>query len=195
LFAADYNASVGILLAERVLPSLQVLQLAQGDITEEKTGAVVNAANAQLVHGAGVAGALLERGGHIIQQQSDAWLRDHGPVSHARPAWTTGGKLPAKFVIHAVGPVWGEGDEDVKLAAAVRGSLEVADQLKVESISFPAISTGIFGFPKDQAAHIIFKTVDDYFRTERSGVRLVRIVVLDHITVNAFVSAWELEGW
>ena len=94
------------------------------------------------------------------------------PVSHARPAWTSGGLLPAKYVIHAVGPVWGDGDEDNKLEVAVTGSLRVADELKCASIALPAISTGIFGFPKERAARIIFSAIEKYFmETSSSGLK------------------------
>ena len=136
------------ILKERILPTGQSLQIVQGDITTDEVDAIVNAANEHLQHGGGVAWAIVRRGGQVIQDESDQWIRQHGTVSHADPAWTSGGSLPAKYVIHAVGPVWGDGDEDNKLADAVTGSLRVADELKCESISMPAISTGIFGFPK-----------------------------------------------
>ncbi len=138
-------------LTERVLANGQSIQLVQGDITAETTDAIVNAANAHLQHGAGVAGAIVRRGGPAIQQESDAWVREHGTVSHAHPGWTSGGQLRAKYVIHAVGPVWGDGDEDAKLASAVEGSLALADELHCASISLPALSTGVFGFPKERA--------------------------------------------
>ena len=186
-------------LAERALAASQTIQIVRGDLTAEAADAIVNAANAHLQHGAGVAGAIVRRGGPVIQQESDAWVRDHGPVSHAKPAWTSGGRLPAKYVIHAVGPVWGDGDpgknsgtgEDVKLAAAIQGSLEVADQLKLDSISFPAISTGIFGFPKERAAGVIFTAITDYFARSASGIKLVRVVLFDGETIQAFLAAWE----
>jgi len=186
-------------LAERALAASQTIQIVRGDLTAEAADAIVNAANAHLQHGAGVAGAIVRRGGPVIQQESDAWVRDHGPVSHAKPAWTSGGRLPAKYVIHAVGPVWGDGDpgknsgtgEDVKLAAAIKGSLQVADQLKLDSISFPAISTGIFGFPKERAAGVIFTAITDYFARSASGIKLVRVVLFDGETIQAFLAAWE----
>jgi len=181
---------VNTLLTETVLPSGQILQLVQGDITTERTDAIVNAANANLQHGAGVAGAILRWGGAVIRRESDAWVRAHGPVSHARPAWTSGGNLAAKYVIHAVGPVWGDGDEDAKLAEAINGSLEVAETLKCSSISFPAISTGIFGFPKERAAGVIFSTIENYFSLRKSGIRLVKLVLFDEPTITAFMGAW-----
>ncbi len=177
-------------LNERSLPTGQTLQIVQGDITAETTDAIVNAANADLQHGTGVAGAITRRGGPAIQQESDEWVRKHGGVSHARPAWTSGGRLPAKYVIHAVGPVWGDGDEDAKLAAAIRGSLKVADELHCQSIALPALSTGIFGFPKERAARVIFPAVEKYFAETRSGLKLVRLVLFDQPSVEAFMAEW-----
>ncbi len=175
---------------ERTLSGGQILQIVSGDITAETSDAIVNAANEYLQHGGGVAGAILRRGGATIQQESDAWVRKHGRVSHAHPAWTSGGKLPAKYVIHAVGPVWGEGDEDGKLADAIRGSLQTADQLGLSSISLPAISTGIFGFPKERAAPIILSTIEDYFLHHESGLKVIRLVLFDKATLQAFLAAW-----
>src|SRR5512145_3357384 len=120
-------------LVEKIFPSGQSLQIVQGDITIEEVDAIVNAANEQLAHGGGVAWAISKKGGPKIQEESDAWVRKHGPVSHVHPAWTSGGHLPAKYVIHALGPVWGDGDEDTKLRDAVTGSLQVANELKCES--------------------------------------------------------------
>ena len=177
------------LLLETVLPTGQKLQLVRGDITAETTEAIVNAANAQLQHGAGVAGAIVRRGGPAIQRESDAWIQLHGPVSHAAPAWTSGGNLACRMVIHAVGPVWGAGDEDAKLAEAVTGSLRCADELGLDSIAFPAISTGIFGFPKERAAHVMFGSIREYLQ-KQSGLKLVRVVLFDPPTISAFENAW-----
>jgi O-acetyl-ADP-ribose deacetylase (regulator of RNase III) len=187
------------LLKETVLPSGQTLQLVQGDISGETTDAIVNAANEHLQHGAGVAGAISRRGGPGIQAESDVWVQEHGPVSHADPAWTSGGVLACRYVIHAVGPVWGEthgtgarGIEDAKLAAAISGSLRVADELGLGSISFPAISTGIFGFPKERAAGITVKAILNYFRTKRdSSLNTVRLVLYDATTLAAFQKVWD----
>jgi O-acetyl-ADP-ribose deacetylase (regulator of RNase III) len=181
---------VNILLNETRLPGGQIVQLVRGDITAEETDAIVNAANEHLLHGAGVAGAIVERGGPAIQAESDAWVRTHGPVSHASPAWTSGGNLPCRYVIHAVGPVWGSGQEDAKLAAAVRGSLRVADELGLTSIALPALSTGIFGFPKERAAAVLLMAVRDYFAAAESQIRLVRLVLYDAATVSAFEKVW-----
>ena len=179
-------------LQQKIISSGQTIQIAQGDITLEPVDAIVNAANEHLQHGGGVAWAIVHRGGDVIQQESDDWIRKHGPVPHSRPAWTRAGSLPSRFVIHAVGPVWNNaGDEDTKLADAVSGSLRVADELKCESIAFPAISTGIFGFPKERAAGIIFRTIQDYFVKNKSGLKLVKLVLWDQPTIDAFLGEWK----
>jgi O-acetyl-ADP-ribose deacetylase (regulator of RNase III) len=93
-------------------------------------------------------------------------------------------------VIHAVGPVWGAGDEDKKLSAAVTGSLHVADELHCSSIAMPAISTGIFGFPKERAARVIFSAIEEYFESNSSSLKVVKIVLFDQSTVDVFVNTW-----
>jgi len=180
---------VNSLLKETVFPAGQTFELVRGDITAETTDAIVKSANAYLQHGAGVAGAIVRRGGPAIQQESDAWIRTHGTVSHAAPAWTSGGALACRIVIHAVGPVWGDGDEDSKLAEAVTGSLRVADELGLASIAFPAISTGIFGFPKQCAAGVMFTSIRGYL-DKPSGIKLVRLVLYDASTISVFEKAW-----
>lgn len=182
-------------LKEHVFPTGQRIQIVQGDLTAEEVDAIVNAANEHLQHGGGVAWAISRKGGAVIQKESDAWIQEHGRVSHSRPAWTSGGLLPAKYVIHAVGPVWGSGDDDNKLAEAVSGSLRAADELRCESVAMPAISTGIFGFPKDRAADIIFSTMDAYFSDDPgSTVKTVKIVLFDQSSVDVFLAVWQ-ERW
>jgi O-acetyl-ADP-ribose deacetylase (regulator of RNase III) len=178
-------------LSERVFPTGQTIQIIQGDITIEEVDAIINAANEHLQHGGGVAWAISKKGGSTIQKESDAWIRHHGTVSHARPAWTSGGLLPAKYVIHAVGPAWGDGDEDNKLESAVAGSLRVADELKCSSIAMPAISTGIFGFPKDRAAEITFSAIEKYFIDNSSRLKTIKLVLFDQSTVDTFVKSWQ----
>jgi len=179
-------------LREFVFPTGQVIQITQGDITQQEVDAIVNAANSQLRHGGGVAGVIVRRGGGEIQVASDDWVRKFGPVSHAEPAYTLAGDLPCRYIIHAVGPVWGEGNEDAKLAAAISGSLQRAEELAMHSLALPAISTGIFGFPKDRAAQIIFQTVQQYFAEYYdSSIELVRLVLFDQPTLAAFTKIWD----
>ena len=188
---SGYNSGMSTLLREKTLPGGQKLEIVQGNLTLEAVEAIVNAANRELQHGGGVAWAIARQGGEAIQRESDAWVRQHGPVSHAEPAFTSGGKLPCKYVLHAVGPVWGEGNEDAKLAAAISGSLRRAEELQLESIAFPAISTGIFGFPKERAAKIILAEIEKYFAEQnQAGIKLVRITLFDQPTSEAFLGAW-----
>ncbi len=180
------------LLRKYRFPLQHELQIVQGDLTAEVVDAIVNAANSHLQHGGGVAGIIVRRGGYEIQVQSEAWVREHGPVSHAEPAYTGAGHLPCRYVIHAVGPVWGEGNEDVKLAEAVSGSLRLADRLGLRSMAFPAISTGIFGFPKERAAGVIFSAIDGYFTLNpASSLDLVRLMLFDQPTADAFLKVWD----
>lgn len=178
-------------LREALLPSGTRVQIVQGDITSEEVDAIVNAANSELRHGGGVAAAISRRGGPEIQADSDAWIRDHGPVRYDEPAYTRPGRLHCRYVIHAVGPVWGEGNEDAKLAAAIRGSLQLADRLDLTSIAFPAISTGIFGFPKERAAGVVLSTFQEYLNKPGcTHLELVRVVLFDQPAVTAFLNAW-----
>lgn len=185
---------MNMVLAEHIFSTGQTIQIVQGDITIEHVDAIVNAANDRLQHGGGVAWAISQKGGPTIQKESDEWIRQNGPVPHSHPAWTSGGHLPAKYVIHAVGPVWREGDEDQKLSKTVTGSLRVADELKCTSIALPAISTGIYGFPKDRAARIILTAIEEYFRINASAVSTIKLVLFDQPTVDVFLQSLE-ETW
>jgi len=177
---------------ETTLPTGQKLQIVHGDLTDERVDAIVNAANPYLRHGGGVAGVIVRRGGAQIQEESNAWVRRHGPVTHHAPAHTRAGNLACRYIIHAVGPVWGEGDEDAKLAAAIAGALRCADELALSSIALPAISTGIFGFPLPRAAEVILSALLDYFAQNRvSGLQQTRLVLLDQSAVDLFVSIWK----
>jgi len=137
-----------------------ILELLDGDITEMDTDAIVNAANAQLVLGGGVAGDIRRKGGPRIQAECNK----KGGTFVGGAVITTGGNLKAKYVIHAVGPRIGEGDEDQKLRNATLNSLKLADANNLKSISFPAISSGIFGFPIGRCAKVMLKTTIEYLR-------------------------------
>ncbi len=145
------------------------LELSQGDITEMATDAIVNAANAQLILGGGVAGAIRNKGGPAIQTECDKI----GGTFVGGAVITTAGNLKAKHVIHAVGPRMGEGDEDQKLKDATLNSLKVADQNNLKSIAFCAISTGIFGFPIDRCAQIMLKNTIEYLNGQTGLQKVV----------------------
>lgn len=172
---------------ERTLPSGQVVKVCHGDLTDEPVDAIVNAANEHLHHGGGVAGAIARRGGPDIQQESDGWVKAHGPAGHDRPALTGAGRLPCRAVIHAVGPVWGAGDEDTKLALAYRSALDLAHDQGVRSVAFPSISTGIFGFPVERAAPIALGVAREFCAAHPdSPLREIRFTIIDAPTVEAF---------
>lgn len=159
------------------------IKLIKGDITEEAVDAIVNAANSYLKHGGGVAGAIVRKGGHIIQDESDKMSLV--PVGEA--AITGAGSLPARFVIHAVGPQWGEGNEDEKLKRAVQNSLRIAAEYNLQNISLPAISSGIFGFPKSRCAKTILEAIDEYLEnTSELSLNEIRICLFDDITLREF---------
>ncbi|MHC4540933.1 MAG: macro domain-containing protein [Planctomycetota bacterium] len=146
-----------------------VLELCDGDIAEMDTDAIVNAANAQLVLGGGVAGAIRSKGGPTIQTECNRI----GGTFVGGAVITTGGDLKARHVIHAVGPRMGEGDEDRKLRDATLNSLKVADENHIESISLPAISAGIFGFPIERCAAIMLGTTIEYLKGQTGLQRVV----------------------
>lgn len=146
-----------------------VLELVEGDITEMQTEAIVNAANARLVLGGGVAGAIKRKGGPKIQQECDKI----GGTFVGGAVKTTGGNLKAKYVIHAVGPQMREGNEDEKLKNATLNSLKLADENNIKSISFPAISTGIFGFPIERCAEIMLRTTIEYLKGQTNIEKVV----------------------
>ncbi len=162
------------------------LELIQGDITEQDTDAIVNAANAALQLGGGVAGAIRRKGGPKIQEECNKI----GGTFVGGAVITTGGNLKARHVIHAVGPRWGEGNEDAKLRNATLNSLKVADQNNLKSISFPAISTGIFGFPVKRASETMLKTTIEYLKGE-TGLDEVVFVLFDNDTLNTFKDTLE----
>ncbi len=166
----------------------KTLRLVQGDITERDVDAVVNAANSHLQHGGGVAGAIVKKGGQVIQDESDKI--GFTPVGTA--VITTAGKLPARFVIHAVGPRMGEGDEDNKLKNAVNGTLQLASEKRLKSISMPAISSGIFGFPKDRCAKILVNESANYLKkNQKSSLEIVEFCVYDDNTMEHFKREFE----
>lgn len=180
------------LVVETTLPSGQRLQIVKGDITQEAVDAIVNAANSHLQHGGGVAGIISQRGGPQIQAESNTWVRLKGPISHEEPAYTSAGKLPCRYVIHAVGPVWGEKDEDAKLTAAVQGALRLADRLELASIALPAISTGIYGFPIERAARVILLAIEKFFaRNPNANPSTIHLTLYDDHAVAAFLQAWQ----
>lgn len=158
------------------------IEVIEGDITLLDRDAIVNAANDQLILGGGVAGAIRQRGGPAIQEECNAI----GGTFVGGAVITTGGNLKARHVIHAVGPRMGEGNEDEKLKNATLNSLNLADKNRLASIAFPAISTGIFGFPLERCAKIMLNTTKDYLEEEKTGLTLVTFCLFGPQAVTAF---------
>jgi O-acetyl-ADP-ribose deacetylase (regulator of RNase III) len=169
------------------------LEIVEGDITALAVDAIVNAANVRLQHGGGVAAAIARKGGPAIQRESNEIIRKLGRSLHTGEAVLTGGgDLPARFVIHVAGPVWGEQSEeesDRLLRLAVRNSLALADERKLKSIALPAISTGIYGFPLERAAKQMLHEAADYLRGE-SGLQRVVFCLFGPQAYRAFAQAW-----
>ncbi len=164
----------------------RVVKVIKGDITEEDVDAIVNAANSFLKHGGGVAGAIVRKGGRVIQEESDRIVEERGKVPVGKAVYTSGGNLKAKYVIHTVGPVWGEGREEEKLRSAVRSALKVAEDLGVSSVALPAISTGIFGYPKREGVKVIVDEVLKFLKNDAQHLKEVRLVSIDSETAFLF---------
>ncbi|MFD8328622.1 O-acetyl-ADP-ribose deacetylase [Streptomyces lydicus] len=163
------------------------LTLVQGDITEQAVDAVVNAANSSLLGGGGVDGAIHRRGGPEILAECRALRasRYGRGLPTGRAVATTAGRLPARWVIHTVGPVFARNeDRSELLASCYRESLRVADELGARTVAFPAISTGIYGWPMDDGARIAVETV----RTTDTAVEEVRFVLFDAQAYDAFAT-------
>ncbi len=160
------------------------LILKQGDITEMKVDAIVNAANEHLQHGGGVAAAIARKGGKVIWEESEKI----GYVPTGSAAVTSAGNLPCKYVIHAVGPIWrgGKNNEASLLASAIKKSLLEATKLNLKSIAFPAISTGIFGYPVKEAAEVMLSTAINYLKSTGTPLEEVYFVLYDNKTFQIF---------
>jgi O-acetyl-ADP-ribose deacetylase len=148
-----------LVIDQKILNNGKTIRLVCGDITGRNVDVIVNPANSYLKHGGGVAAAIVRKGGQVIQEESDKI----GYVPVGTAVITTSGKLPCKAVIHTVGPRMGEGNEDEKLRKAIKSVLALAQETGFKSISIPAISTGIFGFPKDRCAKILLEESMNYF--------------------------------
>jgi O-acetyl-ADP-ribose deacetylase (regulator of RNase III) len=165
----------------------KIIRLVRGDITERNVDVIVNAANSYLRHGGGLAAAIVKKGGKIIQEESDKIAVV--PVGNA--VITGSGSLPCKAVIHAIGPKIGEEKEDQKLRSAMKNALKLAQTNGFKSISIPAISSGIFGFPKDKCAKILVSESMRFIKnssskSEGSSLQTIEFCILDEETLEQF---------
>lgn len=183
---AGYTPSMqSCVLAERKEGAV-LLQAIRGDLAREAVDAIVNAANSNLAHGGGLAGAIVDSGGRSIQIESDALA----PVAVGSAVVTGAGRLPCGHVIHAVGPRWGTGDEEALLRSAVAASLDRADEIGARSIAVPAISTGIFGYPKEAGTRTIVDETRSWLRAHPgSPLQTIRFTAFDHPTAELFSAA------
>src|SRR6188472_4148784 len=163
----------------------RVLTLVEGDITERNVDVIVNPANSYLQHGGGVASTIVRKGGNIIQEESDKI----GFVQVGSSTITSSGILPCKAIIHTVGPRMGEGNEDEKLSKAINSCLELGLLKGFESISIPAISSGIFGFPKDRCAKILVNETISFLEKIDNlpdNIQMVEFCIRGDDTIEAF---------
>ena len=171
---------------EKITLHQSSLEVVQGDITQQDTTAIGNAANSALAGGGGVDGAIHRAAGPAIMSELQTRYRGC-PTGSA--VITGGGKLKAKHVVHAVGPIYSGSPRDAELlASAYRKSLELCTQNKIFSIAFPSISTGVYGYPVEEASRVALKTVMDYLK-DHPDIQLVRFVLFDAITYNIYEKA------
>ena len=176
-------------VSQLIFPGDKMVEFSLGDITDEQTDAIVNAANSALAPGSGVSGAIHGRGGSLIYQECRKIVARDGEVAEGDAVITTGGKLPAKYVIHTVGPVWRGGGhgEPEKLRSCYRESVELADRRGLTSIAFPAISTGVFGYPLEAAADTAVTSAVAALQ-ETKNLTDIHFVLFDPAAFAAFVN-------
>lgn len=167
------------------------LSIIQGDITNQATDAIVNAANSSLMGGGGVDGAIHRAGGPAILEECKQIVARQGRLPTGKAVITTGGNLKAKYVIHTVGPIWhgGSGDEAELLQSAYYECLKLATECELNSISFPSISTGAYGYPVNEAARIAISTVVSFLKEQATYIREVVFVLFDSRTYESYCSA------
>lgn len=162
----------------------------RGDLTAQDVEAVVNAANEHLVHGGGVAAAIVRAGGRVVQEASNRWIAEHGPLGPGEAAVTTAGAMAARHVVHVVGPRYREdGDNEARLRGAVRAALDAATAVGARSIALPAISAGVFGYPRREATAVIATEVVRWVGEHPGALDEVRLVGYDEATATDFAAA------
>ena len=167
------------------------LELIQGDITKAEVDAIVNAANKELIGGGGVDGAIRRSGGEAVVTACDEIRKRQGGCPTGKAVITTGGNLPAKYVIHTAGPVWqggNQGESDL-LASCYKECLQLAVENEANSIAFPSISTGVYGYPTDKAANVALKTIRNLDESSTKVPDSIQFVLFDDATYNCYAKA------
>jgi len=163
------------------------VSVVQGDITSLDVAVIVNAANEHLAHGGGVAAAIARAGAPDVQAESDAWIAEHGPVLSGQAAVTSAGGMPASSVVHVVGPRYREGQaNEAMLRASVAAALDAAANLDARSIALPAISAGIYGYPREVATAVIADEVVRWLGAHPTPIQTVHLVAFDAATARDF---------
>lgn len=176
-------------LAERRFPGGR-FEIVRGDLLLEPVAAIVNPANGHLAHGGGVAGAISRAAGATLQEESDRLVRASGPFPSGSAVVTGAGRLPFKGIIHAVGPRFGEGDEERKLVQALVSAFRRAEERGWDSVSFPAVSSGIFAVPPDLCARCYRKAVEDWFAQSAAAPSHLRLCLRDAPLIAAVLEAF-----
>ena len=165
------------------------IRVVEGDITAQDVDVIVNAANAQLAHGGGVAAAIARAGGPSVDEASRVWVAEHGPVPRGGAAVTTAGDMAAGHIVHVVGPIYrGVPEDQVELTEAVCAALDAAERLGATSIALPAISAGIYGYPPDKACRVIVEAVERWL-AEGGSLREIRLVAFGEDVAGHFRQA------
>lgn len=171
------------------------ITVVEGDITQQEVDVVVNAANARLAHGGGVAAAIARAGGPIVDEESRAWVRAKGPVGPGEAAVTSAGAMPASDVVHVVGPVYEAGaDNEALLRQAVTAALNTAQSLGASSVALPAISAGIYGYPVGESTAVITDTVSRWVAANPGVFTEVRLVAFGSEAAEGFRTGLPTQG-
>jgi O-acetyl-ADP-ribose deacetylase (regulator of RNase III) len=178
-------------MADKLIIGQTSVVLVKGDITQETTDAIVNAANPGLMGGGGVDGAIHRAGGPLIKEECQKIISRIGRLETGKAVITRGGNLPARYVIHTAGPVWhnGQQHEAELLVSAYGESLKLATSYKLISIAFPSISTGAYGYPAGAAAGVAINTVAAYLSKENTSLREIHFVLFDQYTYDKYKDA------
>ena len=159
----------------------------EGDLTRQPVEAIVNAANVELQHGGGVARAIVRTGGRVIQEESDEWVRNHGPLASGAAAVTTGGMLLAAHVIHVAGPRYQPGAPNAELLAlAIHAALDAAVSIEARTVALPAVSAGTFGYPPIEATGVIVRAAVNWIGRQPGALDELRFVGFDRTTAGHF---------